>query len=63
MRGNPELQGNPSGTVTSVTEHALCPYMGFSLISKYLRMVRAPGMCRGQTEDARRGPGELGASL
>src|SRR5437660_3663195 len=35
MRGNPELQGKPSGTVASATEHALCLYMGSSLISEY----------------------------
>ena len=46
MRGNPELQGKPSGTVASATDHALCPYMGSSLISEYLRWSERPG-CAG----------------
>src|SRR5947209_4987708 len=43
MRGNPELQGNLSGTVASATEHALCPYMGSSLISEYWEWPERPG--------------------
>ena len=29
--------------MTSATDHALCPYMGLSLISEYLRWLECPG--------------------
>ena len=41
MKRNTKFPMNPGRTVALVIDHVLCPYMGLSLISKYLRMVRA----------------------
>ena len=58
MRGNPELQGKPSGTMALVTDHALCPYIGSFLISEYWEWSE----CLGCTGVNRRTSGEVQGS-